>query len=73
MLTSYLRLLENTTKRAANQQAELLGKEYPGNLTKCGVCLTLQVQNCGSKESDAESKGEEDTPIGQRVMGISFE
>lgn len=68
----YLRPLENTTNRAANQQAELLGKKYPGNLTKRWVCLTLQIQNCRSKESNAESKAEEDTPVGQCVMGIPF-
>lgn len=69
----YLRPLENTTNRAADQQAELLCKEHPGNLTKCRVCLTLQVQNCRSKESNAESKAEENTPVSQRVMGIPFE
>ncbi len=69
----YLRPLENSTNWAANQQAELLGKEHPGNLTKCWVCLTLQVQNCRSKESNAESKAEENTPVGQCVMGIPFE
>lgn len=69
----YLRPLENTTNRAADQQAELLGKEHPGNLTKCRVRLTLQVQNCRSKESNAESKAEENTPVSQCVMGIPFE
>lgn len=69
----YLRPLENTTDRAANQQAELLGKEHPGDLTKCWVCLTLQVQNCRSKKGDAESKAEENTPVGQCVMSIPFE
>lgn len=69
----YSRFLENATNRAANQQAELLGKEYPGNLTKSGFCLTLQVQNCRSKESDAESKAEENAPVSQGVMGIPLE
>lgn len=68
----YLRPLENTGNGAANQQAELLGKKYPGNLTKCWVCLTLQVQNRRSKESNAESKAEENTPVCQCVMGIPF-
>lgn len=68
----YLRPLENSTNRAANQQAELLRKKYPSNLTKCWVCLTLQIQNCRSKESNAQSKAEENTPVGQRVMGIPF-
>lgn len=69
----YLRPLENTTDRAANQQAELLGEEHPGDLAKRWVCLTLQVQNCRSKESNAESKAEENAPVGQCVMGIPFE
>lgn len=69
----YLRPLENTTNRAANQQAELLGEEHPGNLTECWLRLTLQVQNCRSEERDAESEAEENAPVGQRVMGIPFE
>lgn len=69
----YLRPLENTSDWAADQQAELLWEEHPGDLTQCWVRLTLQVQNCRSEESDAESEAEENTPVGQRVMGIPFE
>lgn len=58
-----LRFPENTTNRAADQQAELLSKENPGNLTERRVGLRLQIQNCGSQESNAESKAEEKTPI----------
>lgn len=69
----YSRSFEDTTDRAANQQAELLGEKHPCNLAQRWLCLTLQVQNGRSKEGDAESKAEENTPVGQSVMGIPFE
>lgn len=68
-----LRPLENASDRAADQQAELLGEKHPRDLTERWVCLTLQVQNCRSEKGNAESKAEEDAPVGQRVMGVPFE
>lgn len=68
-----LRPLENASDRAADQQAELLGEKHPRDLTERWVCLTLQVQNCRSEKGNAESKAEEDAPVGQCVMGIPFE
>lgn len=69
----YSRSFEDATDRAANQQAELLGKKHPCNLAQGRVCLTLQVQNGRSEEGDAEPEAEENTPVGQSVMGIPFE
>lgn len=68
-----LRPLENASDWAADQQAELLGEKHPRDLTERRVCLTLQVQNCRSEKGNAESKAEEDAPVGQCVMGIPFE
>lgn len=69
----YLRPFENPANGAANQQAELLGEKHPGDLTQGRVRLTLQVQNGRSEERDAESKAEENTPVGKGVVGIPFE
>lgn len=62
-LNSHSCFLEDPSDRAADEQAELLGEEDPGDLAQCRLGLTSQVQYGGSQEGYTQSKTEEHTPV----------
>lgn len=68
-----LRSLEDASQAAADQQAELLREEDPGDLREGGLGLAAQVQQGGPQEGDAQAEAEEDAPVGQRGLEVPLE
>lgn len=62
------RPLEDTPEGAAQQEAELLREEDPGDLGQRAVRLAAQVQQRGPQEGDAQAEAEEDAPVGERGL-----
>lgn len=72
-LPGALRPLEDPPEAAAEQEAELLGEEDPGNLGEGALGLAAQIQQRGPQESDAEAETEENAPIGKGGLEVSPE
>lgn len=68
-----LRPLEDASQAAAEQQAELLREEDPGDLGEGALGLAAQVQQGGPQEGDAQAEAEEDAPVGQRGLQVPLE
>lgn len=69
-LPGALRPLEDPSEAAAEQEAELLGEEDPGDLGEGALGLAAQVQQRGPQESDAEAEAEEDAPVGEGGLQV---
>lgn len=65
-----LRPLEDPSEAAAEQEAELLREEDPGDLRERALCLAAQVQQRGPQKGDAEAEAEEDAPIGEGGLQV---
>lgn len=68
-----LRSLEDASQAAADEEAELLREEDPGDLREGALRLAAQVQQGGPQEGDAEAEAEEDAPVGQRGLQVPLE
>lgn len=71
--TGHSRPLEDAPEGAAQQEAELLREEDPGDLGQRAVRLAAQVQQRGPQEGDAQAEAEEDAPVGERGLQVAAE
>lgn len=67
------RPLEDAPEGAAQQEAELLREEDPGDLGQRAVRLAAQVQQRGPQKGDAQAEAEEDAPVGERGLQVAAE
>lgn len=67
------RPLEDAPEGAAQQEAELLREEDPGDLGQRAARLAAQVQQRGPQEGDAQAEAEEDAPVGERGLQVAAE
>lgn len=65
-----LRPLEDPSEAAAEQEAELLREEHPGDLGEGALGLAAQVQQRGPQERDAEAEAEENAPISEGGLQV---
>lgn len=69
-LPGALRPLEDPSEAAAEQEAELLREEHPGDLGEGALGLAAQVQQRGPQERDAEAEAEENAPISEGGLQV---
>lgn len=67
------RPLEDAPEGAAQQEAELLREEDPGDLGQRAARLAAQVQQRRPQEGDAQAEAEEDAPVGERGLQVAAE
>lgn len=67
------RPLEDAPEGAAQQEAELLREEDPGDLGQRAVRLAAEVQQRGPQEGNAQAEAEEDAPVGERGLQVAAE